>query len=63
MSKKKGLPRWFPFAVAASAVTMLFSGAKSRWTLGKDQPSPPSPPPLPQGVHGLAASPYRPFWP
>lgn len=37
MSHKKHLPGWFPFALGAAAVTALWAGARSKWTLSGDQ--------------------------
>lgn len=38
MKKKHDLPGWFPFAIGAAAVTVLFAGARSGWRLSGDEP-------------------------
>ena len=50
--KKHHLPGWFPFALGAAAVTALFAGAKSGWTLSGDKPKPAPTPVKPPGVLG-----------
>lgn len=41
--KKQSMPGWFPFALGAAAVTALWAGARSKWTLSGDQPKTPQP--------------------
>lgn len=55
MARKKhhGMPGWFPFALAASALGVLFAGAKTGWGHAGEPEAkkmPPEPPPPQSGV-------------
>ena len=47
MARKHGMPGWFPYALAASAVVAIGAGLRSGWKTSADQPKAPPPPPPP----------------
>jgi hypothetical protein len=59
--KHKGIPLWFPFALAASAVGAVLAGARAGWRLSGDTKPASTKPPLQTGgvLQDWATGDYR----
>lgn len=56
---RDGIPLWFPFALAASAVVAIAAGSRSGWKTSADQPKSPPPTPPSSGLQDWLAAGLR----